>query len=198
MIERNYRFERKFLITDLDRYKVETIIKLNSMNFTTLYPPRKINNVYFDTLGMKSFFQNIDGTADREKYRIRWYGDTYGHISKPILEKKIKKGIVGTKEFYPLLPFKIDEFSSNANFREIFIKSKLPNLIKEDLVHYSPKVLSGYVRKHFISYDNKFRITLDNDLFYIKSEPITNNSFANFFDRKGSVIEIKYDLESEN
>ena len=39
---------------------------------------------------------------------------------------------------------------------------------------------------------------MDNDLFYIKSEPITNNSFANFFDRKGSVIEIKYDLESEN
>lgn len=195
--ENIYRYERKFLITDLDRNTVEKIIKLNTMNFKILYPQRQINNIYFDTTKMKCFHDNIEGNANREKYRIRWYGDLYGHIKKPILEKKIRKNSTGTKDFYPLAPFNIEKNSTNKDFSDVFQQSKLPSLVKEKLFQYSSKIISGYNRKYFISFDKKFRITLDNDLFYIKSGSHKTRNLGEFTDRKSTVLEIKYNIEDD-
>ena len=192
--ENIYRYERKFLVSDLDRYTVEKIIKLNMMNFNTLYPSRKINNIYFDSTEMKCFYDNIDGIANREKFRIRWYGDTFGYIDKPILEIKIRKNSVGTKEFYQLNSFDFNKDFNEVNLKNIIISSDIPSIVKEKVLAYSPKLINGYIRKYFISFDKKFRITLDSDLFYIKAKSNNIITEEKFVDKKSVVVEVKYDV----
>ena len=199
MVDKNiFRYERKFLINDLHRYSVESIIRLNSMNFNTLYPPRNVNNIYFDSILMKCFHDNIEGIANREKIRIRWYGDTYGNIEKPILEVKIRKNSVGTKEFYPLLPFELNKNTTASYLKSIILKSDIPGKIKEQVLGLAPKLLNGYSRKYYTSFDKKFRLTLDNDLFYTKIKAMGINKNESFLDRKSSVVEIKYDVENDS
>lgn len=198
MIDKSiYRFERKFLVKDLHRQNVEKVILLNNMNFSSLYPPRNVNNIYFDSISMKCFHENIEGIANRQKIRIRWYGDTYGYIERPVLEIKIRKNSVGTKKLYPLLPFELNKDTSFDNLRSTILKSDIPDIIKEEVLSLEPKLLNGYSRKYYSSFNKKFRVTLDTDLFYKKAtvSNITTNEF--FTDRKSTVLEIKYDLEND-
>lgn len=192
-----FRYERKFLVKDLHRYSLDKIINLNTMNFNTIYPPRKVNNIYFDSIQMKCFHDNVEGIANREKVRIRWYGNRYGHIKKPILEIKIRKNSVGTKEFYPLLPFELKKSTTSNCIKNIIIKSEIPEITKQRVLALNPKLLNGYLRKYYTSFDKRFRITLDNDLFYAKTRAMNILTNETFFDQKSTVVEIKYDVKDD-
>ena len=48
----------------------------------------RVNSLYFDTPEDKALLQKIAGTDRREKFRLRYYGESPGFIR---LEKKIKK-----------------------------------------------------------------------------------------------------------
>ena len=64
--------------------------KLNLNSFYKIYDDRIINNIYFDSPSLNKFFANDDGISERNKLRIRWYGNnsnTYDYR----LEIKIKK-----------------------------------------------------------------------------------------------------------
>ena len=102
------RYERKFFIEDLSSHEVECILKTQSFFFSDIFKPRYINNIYFDSLSMQSYYENVFGDANRWKARIRWYGDLCGHIAKPTLEFKIKKGLVGFKDSFSLNAFDFD------------------------------------------------------------------------------------------
>ena len=192
-----FRYERKFLVKDLHEHSLDKIIRLNTMNFNTLYPPRKVNNIYFDSIQMKCFHDNVEGIANREKVRIRWYGNRYGHITNPILEIKIRKNSVGTKEFYPLLPFELKNSTTSNCIKNIITKSEIPQIIKERVLPLTPKLLNGYSRKYYTSFDKRFRITFDNDLFYAKTRTMNILTNETLLDLKSKVIEIKYDVKDD-
>ena len=100
-----YRYERKFLVDQLDQHQVMGLIKRHPSMFSEPFPPRFINNFYLDTANMEHYHDNVVGAADRRKVRIRWYGDLMGQIERPVLEFKIKHGLVGTKRNYPYPSF---------------------------------------------------------------------------------------------
>ena len=84
----NYRYERKFTLPASHSLRsVEGLIKGNSSLFREIYSQRKVNNIYFDTYRYSNYFDNVLGVSDRKKMRIRWYGETFGEISKPVLSK---------------------------------------------------------------------------------------------------------------
>ena len=83
-----YRYERKFFISKLTKYEVESLIKLHPAMFSEIYFPRFVNNLYFDSFNMKSYFDSVDGSPNRRKIRIRWYGDLFGDIEKPVPNNK--------------------------------------------------------------------------------------------------------------
>ena len=91
----NWRYERKFFISHADHYKVEHAVKMHPAVFTELFHQRDVNNIYFDTFTLTNFFKSVDGQSHRIKVRIRWYGELYGEIKKPVLELKIKNGLLG-------------------------------------------------------------------------------------------------------
>ena len=104
----DFRYERKFLVTDLSLQQLELLIRFNPALFSVMYPPRSVNSIYFDHPDLRFYQENVAGLMNRTKVRIRWYGDTFGPIQRPVLEKKIKRGLLGYKESYPLAPFTLN------------------------------------------------------------------------------------------
>ena len=79
--ERDYRYERKFMVEGLDHHQAIALIKRHPYLFYQPYPPRYINNFYLDTPEMDNYYDNVCGAPDRRKVRLRWYGELFGPIS---------------------------------------------------------------------------------------------------------------------
>ena len=82
------RYERKFVIRELDVEGVEQIIKSHPSLFSEIFHERVVNNIYFDSWNMGSYSDNIEGNPQRLKIRIRWYGELFELIKKQVLELK--------------------------------------------------------------------------------------------------------------
>lgn len=196
--EHNYRFERKFTVPNVFSCKeIEFQVKKNSALFREVFKKRQVNNIYFDTEGYNDYFDNVLGVSDRKKIRIRWYGNTFGQIENPVLEVKIKKGLVGDKWSYKLKPFNLDSSFTNSYIQTVFKKSEIPLPILESVKMTVPTLLNSYSRTYYLSADNRFRITLDFDLLYHK----IGKKF-NFFDKKpvkddNKIVELKYGLPDD-
>ncbi len=191
----NFRFERKFTVPDNFSLKIiEQSIKRNKALFREVFHLRQVNNIYFDTAGYNDYFDNVLGVSDRKKIRVRWYGDTFGEIKKPVLEIKIKKGLVGDKWSYKLKPFVLNNDFNNDMIQQVFKSSELPLPILESVKIVNPTLLNSYSRQYFLSADNKFRVTLDFKLLYHKIDKRFNNfNFAPVPD-KNKIVELKYGL----
>jgi len=194
----NYRYERKFIVPDLYKSNdLEFAIKKNKYLFREVYYERQINNIYFDTAGYNDYFDNVLGVSDRKKIRIRWYGTTLGEVVKPVLEVKIKKGLVGDKWSYKLKPFIMDNNFTSEYIQKIFKESNLPLPILESIRLITPTLLNSYSRKYYLSANNKFRITIDYNLLYYKIDKQFNN--FNFAPQKdeNKIVELKYNIEDD-
>lgn len=194
----NYRYERKFTVPD--NYKtsrIVTTVKKNKYLFREVYHQRQVNNIYFDTAGYNDYFDNVLGVSERKKIRIRWYGETFGMIKNPVLEIKIKKGLVGDKWSYQLTPFKLDNNFTSAGIQKIFKESDIPLPILESTKLVVPSLLNSYSRKYYLSANNKFRITVDFNLVYYKIDKMFNN--FNFVPAKdgNKIVELKYNIEDD-
>ncbi len=194
-VKNNFRYERKFTVpTIYSLNTIEQIVKRNPFLFREVFHQRQVNNIYFDTLGYNDYLDNVLGVANRKKIRIRWYGETTGHIKKPVLEIKIKKGLVGDKWSYKLKPFTLDNAFTNEYIQEIFKSSDLPLPILHSVKMVWPSLLNSYKRKYFLSADKKFRITLDFDLLYFKIDKRFNNFSLKPAADANKIIELKYAL----
>lgn len=189
----NYRFERKFFISNLDRLAVENIILQNPAFFSEIHQERWVNNVYFDYLGFNNFLDNIVGNMYRKKYRIRWYGNLFSEINKPKLEIKFKEGLLGDKKTFQLVPFKLDIGINLSIFKDIIINSKINTEIKFNIHEQIPVMLNRYKRKYFESSNKKIRITIDNQQSFYKLNKFNNTFLDNYKDPDSVILEIKYD-----
>lgn len=191
-----YRYERKFVASRLSRFQTEAIVKRNSAFFVPAFYPRQVNNIYFDTPELECYFDNLFGNAKRWKCRIRWYGDVFGKAISPILEFKIKKGLVGTKKSFQLPDFTIDKNGFDvALLKDVFHNAALPEEIRERLLLVQPVLLNSYQRSYFKTLNGNFRITVDNQLEYYHLRPTWNRFQSIHREEQKSVVELKYNQE---
>lgn len=193
------RYERKFLITDFTHLDIEQMLKFHPSNFSEIYLPRTVNNIYFDTLGFNSYYDNVEGATQRLKVRIRWYGNLFGAVQQPVLEYKIKKGILGKKNSYNLKPFFLDSNFNKSQIINALNSSGVPQNIKDELLSLKPTLLNSYRRKYFLSADKNFRITIDQHLTYYRIGYYGNTFLNKTVDHHSTVLELKYDslIETE-
>ena len=85
------RYEKKFLIRKECLYSFMSLIKKNNFFLNEKYPKRNVKNLYLDTYSYNSYFQNLDGLSEREKFRIRWYDKNFNEIINSNFECKIKR-----------------------------------------------------------------------------------------------------------
>lgn len=188
----NYRYERKFIVSELTRYEIEALVKLHPAMFSEIYHPRFVNNLYFDSFSMKNYYSNVDGLLERVKVRIRWYGDLFGVIERPVLEVKVKNGSLGRKESFPLTPFSVDEDLQLDTILGTFEKSDMPQVLKLDLNSLEFSLLNRYRRKYFVSADRKYRITIDTEMVYCHIQSANNTFLHKLTDLMNTVVELKY------
>ena len=162
----NFRYEKKFVTSELFLYEVEHLIKHNPLVFSEMYNKRTVNNIYLDSIDYKNYREHIEGTSQRLKVRIRWYGETFGFIKNPVLELKIKNNELNKKLHFSLDPFVLDKSFSLDLLQKVFLNSKLPKWLIEKLRLFFPTLLNSYKRKYFVSADKKHRITLDWDMIF--------------------------------
>jgi len=194
----NFRYERKFAITEMPVYGVEEVVKNHPAYFKEIFKIRYINNIYFDTQNLTHYYDNSFGKAQRKKYRIRWYGDINSEVQKPILEIKIKDALLGTKESYKLEPFSLN---SDNLMDTIFISlqnSNLPDRVLEQMRTVKPSLVNRYKRKYFIEFSKNYRITVDSEIEYYN---VTSKQV--FFKEKirennSVILELKYNQENND
>lgn len=180
----NMRYERKYQIDSHDYYRVYDLIMANPTGFQRSYADRKVNSIYYDDINYSSYNDNLVGVANRVKYRVRWYGDVLDQINNPILEKKIKTGLLGTKEY-----LQIEDFNLQSNAPDINERNLITNAL-------TPTVVVRYDRTYFESFNKRIRATIDRNLEY---GVISNGKlFGSFYADPRIILEVKYDQENED
>lgn len=193
--ENGFRFERKYYVSELPLAEIEAWVRRNPALFRDAYPQRTINNIYLDSPNRRSLYENLDGLADRVKARIRWYGPMLGEVKRPVLEFKIKRGMVGAKDAFELKPFTVAVgMGAEPVFRSL-ATSELPEPVLRLLETFEPVLLNRYQRKYFISADRHYRITLDSSLEYYRFDQHVNTFRCHLHDRESTVVELKYSGE---
>lgn len=190
ILKKTFRFERKFVVPYLNMAETEAVVHSNSYVFSEIFYERQINNIYFDSIDMSSYLDNILGNSNRTKVRIRWYGE-FNNVKKPVLEFKVKRGLVGTKYRFPLKEFKLPCSLKEMNL--IFERSNLPEWVMNRLKTSRFALVNYYKRKYFLSNCKTFRITIDSDLTY---RGILNQNFSLLKEIKDKyhILELKYDV----
>jgi hypothetical protein len=159
----NLRYERKFVDFELDPREAEMLVRLHPSVFREAFPPRYVNNVYFDTPSFDHYQANVRGLAERVKCRIRWYGERLGPVARPTLELKRKHGLAGSKEGHGLRPFAFDEsFDAGAELE----KAEVPLRLRMELAPLRPVLVNRYRRRYYVSQDRRYRLTLDSELAF--------------------------------
>ncbi len=195
--ERSYRYERKFLVESFDHYQQMALIRRHPYLFYQPYPPRYVNNFYLDNAEMSNYFDNVGGAGNRRKVRLRWYGDLLGEIENPMLEIKIKHGLVGTKRQYSFGDFVLADGYNAGELLRMGKSSDLPPEIKLVLLTQQIVLLNRYYRYYFASRDNRFRLTLDINLSFYRVARFNNSFIHGQNDHRNVILELKYDKEND-
>lgn len=192
-----FRYERKFLVERLEPTQVRAIIRFHPLLFYEPYPPRWVNNFYLDTPDLQNYYANLYGAAERQKARLRWYGDLLGQLEQPVLEIKIKQGLVGTKEHYPFPTFILQAGFSQGDFDQISRNGHFPTQIQHLLRDQQIVLMNRYWRRYFQSRDGRFRLTLDHEMTYCRFARLDNTFTHRQADHQHLVVELKYDPEHD-
>lgn len=194
-----FRFERKFLISDVPFESVENRIRLHPAAFSEIYAMRQVNNVYFDTLDFKNYFDNVEGRSERLKIRVRWYGVSEEPTAvKPKLELKIKRGSLGRKEQYNLLNFNVGNNSIQEKVDYSLSAATLPSHVKNLMLMHQPTLMNMYERKYYLSRDGLCRATIDKNMRYYRPDPVHKKLNTRHIDDQHTVLELKYDHLDDN
>lgn len=161
---RPLRYEFKIPCAPSLLSEVETWVRLHPLHWRVTYPPRQVNNVYFDTADYRSLNDNLSGIGDRRKLRIRWYGPELGWISDGHVELKCKRGLVGWKTIFPL---RLDLDLRHALWSELL--RRLRQRASASTLHWldvfpEPTLINHYWRAYFETPDGNLRLTIDTDL----------------------------------
>ena len=154
------RYEIKFTAYEMHYHSVLLWIKSHSVGFIAPYPDRWVNSIYFDTHNYNSFIENLSGSSSRIKVRYRWYGKD-NSPSKGTLEVKCKRNYFGWK-----LNYKANNEIYNTGDKWLDVKNNITNQLTHEgqswlKLHPFPVFTNQYLRKYFVSRDNRVRITID-------------------------------------
>lgn len=182
------RYERKYRITHMHPQVVYAVVRQHPAGFRPLYPPRQINNLYFDTPDFAAFQDNVSGTPQRLKYRMRWYGDDFSSIFNPVLEVKVKDNLVGWKKHYPLPEgqYTAGDWQKLVGFCRKALQKGL------DL---QPVLFNKYWRSYWDAPALPFRLTVDTGLHFGTYRPNREPDLS--FSDDAVVIEVKYDQQQD-
>jgi SPX domain protein involved in polyphosphate accumulation len=190
----DYRYEIKFV---LDNSRLSDAMQwlYNETTAIKTYDNRKVNSIYFDDVGFSSVRDNLAGISQRNKLRLRWYGEQKHTL--PIFEVKTKNGRLGCKTTYPIQS--IENSLMKLNIDKITSKC-ISGLEEQNIVfdeHLVPTLQVNYKREYYKTHDS-IRITIDQNIQFSDTQLHTTLDENNSFPYPFSVMEIKFKPSMKN
>jgi SPX domain protein involved in polyphosphate accumulation len=190
----DYRYEIKFV---LDNSRLSDAMQwlYNETTAIKTYDNRKVNSIYFDDVGFSSVRDNLAGISQRNKLRLRWYGEQKHTL--PIFEVKTKNGRLGCKTTYPIQS--IENSLMKLNIDKITSKC-ISGLEEQNIVfdeHLVPTLQVNYKREYYKTHDG-IRITIDQNIQFSDTQLHTTLDENNSFPYPFSVMEIKFKPSMKN
>jgi|TARA_B110000261_G_C12968533_1_gene311490 SPX domain protein involved in polyphosphate accumulation len=190
----DYRYEIKFV---LDNSRLSDAMQwlYNETTAIKTYDNRKVNSIYFDDVGFSSVRDNLAGISQRNKLRLRWYGEQKHTL--PIFEVKTKNGRLGCKTTYPIQS--IENSLMKLNIDKITSKC-ISGLEEQNIVfdeHLVPTLQVNYEREYYETHDS-IRITIDQNIQFSDTQLHTTLDENNSFPYPFSVMEIKFKPSMKN
>jgi SPX domain protein involved in polyphosphate accumulation len=158
----NGRYELKLQAEGLRLFQVRQWIRLHSLAFKPAYPPRQVNNIYFDTSGLDSLNDHLSGVGERRKLRFRWYGENIDHAVGQ-LEIKHKINRYGWKSTMPIQTALNLAHQNWGQIKEI-IQQHTEGIFYELISISQPVIINSYQRDYYIASDGQMRLTLDYEI----------------------------------
>lgn len=181
------RYERKYKVSDINHHVLLQAIRLHPAVMRKIYPDRQINNIYFDTMDLQCYSDNVDGISERKKFRVRWYGEDIFDIKNPNLEVKYRLSEVGSKLIYPVPEFDLQDLKGLTETVHQTLDRK---------VILRPVLMNSYMRSYFGTKDGRYRITVDRKLQFFSL--LSSNRFIRYITKEDAVImEIKYEIDDD-
>jgi hypothetical protein len=189
----DYRYERKFHVQSLSRPAVESMVNSHPEWFSEIYRPRWVNNAYLDTWTRDCYQANLEGRdTDRVKVRIRWYADFATRVQQPVLELKIKHGLVNCKRSYRLPAWDVNSQGTSAAVHQVFREADIPDRLRQSLLNLEITLWNRYWRSYYLSACGRFRITIDSELGYHPKPDQRAIQSPAHIDGQSVVVELKY------
>lgn len=153
----------------------------------------RVHSLYFDNHNDKILREKLDGKAEREKFRIRYYNSDTDRIQ---LEKKYKNHGLGVKYNAPMTQNQVRALlrgdtawmadSSYGLIRELYIKMKTQAL--------RPRTTVDYVREPFLYGPGNVRVTFDSQIESAGADESFLEPHAAIPAARGKIVlEVKYD-----
>jgi len=156
-----HRFEVKFVGEVTELPAVESWLHRHPAAFRVAYPPRRVNNVYFDDHELRTFDENLTGISRRTKVRFRWYGEDPAS-PRGTLELKFKRNRLGWKRNFRVESLRLAGLPWSRVIRDL--REQLPQEGRLWLdSHPQPVLINSYWRRYYLSLDGRVRVTIDTD-----------------------------------
>jgi hypothetical protein len=188
----SWRYERKFRLEGVTAAELESAVRRNPALFFEEFPVRDVNNIYLDTPELRHYHDNVHGIALRTKVRIRWYGNLFGSVARPILELKRKRGLMGNKESVHLPAFTLDGSLDRELLSSLLERSEMTPTQRALLRYHEPTLVNRYRRRYLRSADRSLRLTIDWALEFYGVSGRHNTFRRHVNDRAITVVELKY------
>jgi hypothetical protein len=144
--------------------EVEAWIRVHPAHWRRAYPPRQVNNVYFETPDFDGLRANLWGLLDRAKLRMRWYGSDLARFDAAQLELKSKRGTAGWKEMVVLnWPFDL-RTQSWDQVRGAVVQAGHATAALWLGQSPVPVLINRYRRSYYETPDGEVRLTIDTDM----------------------------------
>lgn len=188
----NARYEFKIPCDPTLLPEIEAWVRLHPAHWRVSYPPRQVNNIYFDSPDLHDFNANLSGVGRREKLRLRWYGPDVTRIAGAQLERKRKEGLAGWKEiafFRGVLDL------SNAVWPVLLAQLREGLDVSARLwldSRAGPVLINSYWRAYYETPDGVLRLTLDTQLrAYEQRASLAPNLTRRALQAEQMVVELK-------
>ena len=191
-----YRHERKYTLPAHLAGEVAVWLRRRPGGLRPVYAPRYVNSLYFDGPERPRYLENVEGLGWRNKVRIRWYGELWGDVAEPVLEVKLKAGHAGDKLRFPLPAFELSRTTSRRTLNALLTttaEATQPEVLRDLEV----VLVTRYRRRYYTTRDRQVRLTLDDDVRYLRS-PGTRGFTASFQRDTETILELKYDVAQES
>ncbi|MBO5037367.1 MAG: polyphosphate polymerase domain-containing protein [Clostridia bacterium] len=149
-------------------------------------------SLYFDDISLSAYHEKLDGTPEREKFRIRLYNSDTSHI---VLEKKYKKNELVNKNSFLLNKEQAYAIIDGDNIHDGDPLAK-EFTAKRISCGLKPSVTVKYDRTAFVFPSENTRITVDENIRFSRSPSSLfeeNAPFVLLPSESKTVIEVKFD-----